>query len=106
MKSNNYGKGKKMDNGIVSISAKKGRASLMDSFGGSVVFHPESSAVECVTYSLDTNTLGIAYTGNKQYFYREVPFATVIQMLNADSVGAFIAKRIKPNFEFWKAELY
>lgn len=81
----------------VSISAKKGNANLMDAMGGLISFMPESSAVNYLTYMLADERLGVTFSNGQTYFYEQVEFATVIQLLASDSVGAFIAKQIKPN---------
>lgn len=84
---------------VVSIKAKKGTANMMDAMGGLFSFSPESSAVKYISYLMADERLSVTYSNGQTYFYDEVKFPTVIQLLDADSVGAFIAKQIKPNYK-------
>jgi hypothetical protein len=58
-----------------------------------------SSAIEYWNYNTKTNGLCVQYKSSDTfYWYEGVPFVTIFALMNADSLGAFIAKEIKPNF--------
>jgi hypothetical protein len=72
---------------------------------GVIVGYPESSAVKDWTYLTHTQTLVVTFTSStKEYFYNDVPAYKVFQMLASESIGAFIAKAIKPHHEVWSPE--
>ena len=53
----------------------------------------------------NSETLVVVYKGNeKKYFYEAVPAYKIFQMLASESLGAFIAKAIKPHHEVWSPE--
>jgi hypothetical protein len=60
----------------------------------------KSSAIEYWQYNVKTNALVVQYKGtNKEFYtYVGVPFSAVFALMSADSLGAFIAKEIKPNY--------
>ena len=56
-----------------------------------------SSAIKFWKYDTKTNELIVQYKNSDTFYYYEgVPFATMFSLLSADSLGAFIAKEIKP----------
>ena len=58
-----------------------------------------SSAIEYWSYDTVRNELLVKYKSSPTgYTYYGVPFATMFALMSADSLGAFIAKEIKPNF--------
>ena len=74
---------------------------------GTLYAEPVSSAVKELTYLTNRQTLVVVFVGNeKQYFYDDVPAYKVFQMLASESIGAFIAKAIKPHHEVWSPEPY
>jgi hypothetical protein len=84
------------------MPSSKGTFSILPS--GTIIGYPDSTAVTMWHY-LVTGTLVITYTGGSKYFYKKVPFTDVMRMLTANSLGEYINKVIKPNYEFWKASL-
>jgi hypothetical protein len=72
---------------------------------GHLVSYPESSAIDLLHYMPNTETLVVIYKGSeKKYFYEAVPSYKIFQMLASESIGAFIAKAIKPHHEVWSPE--
>ncbi len=73
---------------------------------GTLYAEPESSAVKEFTYLTNSQTLVVRFVGNehKEYFYDDVPAYKIFQMLASESIGAFIAKAIKPHHEVWSPE--
>lgn len=63
----------------------------------------ESSAVESVGYDPRTRTLEIEYAGDRVYRYFDVPPRTYELLLHAESVGAFVNRRVKPYHRFLPA---
>ena len=58
-----------------------------------------SSAIGYWTYNTKTNGLTVQYKSSETFYdYVGVPFSTIFAPMNADSLGAFIAREIKPNF--------
>ena len=91
----------KMDT-LVKVETPNGKASLMSMLGGSVFFEPKSTAVKTVIYVGTVRMLTVTYTNGGTYRYEGVAFAKVIDLLGAESVGAFIAKQIKPNHKCYR----
>jgi hypothetical protein len=59
----------------------------------------KSSAIRWWSYNVVTKNLTVKYhSGEKYYKYEGVPYSIIIEMMFADSLGAFIAKTIKPNY--------
>ena len=72
---------------------------------GHLVGRPTSSAIERFHYMTNSETLVVVSKGNeKKYFYEAVPAYKIFQMLASESLGAFIAKAIKPHHEVWSPE--
>lgn len=58
-----------------------------------------STAIQFWSYTIKTSELAVQYKSSKTaYRYEGVPFSTIFALMWADSLGAFIAKEIKPNF--------
>jgi KTSC domain len=60
--------------------------------------HVESSAVESVGYDAVRRTLEIEYAGGGVYRYLGVPLRAYALLLRADSIGAYVNRRIKPYY--------
>lgn len=58
----------------------------------------ESSAVASVGYDAVRRTLEIEYAGGAVYRYRGVPQRTYALLLRADSIGAYVNRRVKPYY--------
>jgi hypothetical protein len=84
-----------MDNAMPST---KGTFSILST--GAIIGYPESSAVVKWLYNT-TGSLGVTFPNGKTYIYRGVPFYEVTRLMTANSVGEFINKVIKPNYEFF-----
>jgi hypothetical protein len=77
--------------------ANKEMAVIDDRRISSVAIH--SSAIYYWSYDIVSNELVVQYKSSDTYYhYVGVPFSTIFALMNADSLGAFIAKEIKPNF--------
>ena len=58
-----------------------------------------STAIEWWQYNVKTNKLVVQYKNSETFYnYYGVPFALVFALMTADSLGAFIAKEIKPHY--------
>jgi hypothetical protein len=58
-----------------------------------------STAISWWKYETKTNELVVKYKSSETYYYYVgVPFSAMFALMSADSLGAFIAKEIKPNF--------
>jgi hypothetical protein len=56
-----------------------------------------STAISHWHYNVKTNVLTVQYKGSETFYYYEgVPFSAMFALMSADSLGAFIAKEIKP----------
>jgi KTSC domain len=58
----------------------------------------DSSAVESVGYDARSRTLEIKYAGGGVYRYFGVPPRAHELLLRAESIGAFVNRRIKPYY--------
>ena len=58
----------------------------------------ESSAVHSVGYDPRTRTLEVEYAGGGVYRYLGVPLRAYELLLRAESVGAYVNRRIKPYY--------
>ena len=58
----------------------------------------ESSAVRSVGYDEDRHELEIEYAEGGVYRYSLVPRRSYDELLDADSIGAYVATRIKPRY--------
>lgn len=62
-------------------------------------FPDHSTAIEYWTYNPKTEVLTVQYKNNGTFYhYEDVPFHVVFAMLTADSLGAYVAKEIKPKY--------
>lgn len=58
-----------------------------------------SSAIRFWKYEVVTKVLVVKYKNSDTFYtYEGVPFPTMFALMSADSLGAFIAREIKPNF--------
>jgi len=71
---------------------------------GMIILQPENSSSVVKATWHDFNALYVTFTSSPDscYCYEGVTFRQMVQLLNADSVGSFIAKEIKPNHEVIK----
>ena len=58
----------------------------------------ESSAIASVGYDARSRTLEVEYAGGGVYRYLGVPQRAYELLLRADSLGAFVTRRIKPYY--------
>ncbi len=59
----------------------------------------DSSAIQYWTYDIVTKQLTVQYRSSDTFYnYEEVPYTVIFEMMFADSLGAFIAKQIKPTY--------
>ena len=58
----------------------------------------DSSAVESVGYDAVRRTLEIEYAGGAVYRYLGVPLRAYELLVRADSIGAYVNRRIKPYY--------
>jgi hypothetical protein len=62
-----------------------------------------SSSVEYWSYKPDKKELVIQYKSSEVFYvYEGVPFSVLFGLLSAESIGSFVAKEVKPNYEFTK----
>ena len=62
-------------------------------------FPENSTAIAEWTYRPAKQTLSVIYKkGDTRYTYEAVPMSVIFAMLTADSLGAFIAREVKPNY--------
>ena len=58
-----------------------------------------SSAIGFWKYEVGTQLLIVKYKNSETFYtYEGVPFPTMFALMSADSLGAFIAREVKPNF--------
>jgi len=62
-----------------------------------------SSAVESVGYDPRTRTLEVEYAGGSVYRYLGVPPREHETLLRADSIGAYVNRRVKPYYRCVRA---
>lgn len=62
-----------------------------------------SSNIEAVGYNADKKILYVKFLSGKSYTYQKVSKDLYNNLLEAESVGSFFAKEIKPNY---KAEIF
>jgi hypothetical protein len=66
---------------------------------------PESSNIDFVRYSYVTEVLQVEYKGKKRYNYLGLPNDVVKDLRTSESVGSFVNKVIKPNYEVESTEI-
>ena len=59
-----------------------------------------SSAVDRVAYDDETCTLDLWYKGGDRYSYFDVPRAIYEALLEAESIGGFVNREIKPHYRY------
>lgn len=71
---------------------------------GMIILQPENSSSVVKVSWADDDSLYVTFTSSPDscYCYEGVTFRQMVKLLNADSVGSFIAKEIKPNHEVIK----
>lgn len=63
---------------------------------------PESKMINKVEYNEGLQMLIVEFKNNTKYAYLDVPKSKYDLLLEAQSVGSFITKEIKPNYKFEK----
>lgn len=61
-----------------------------------------SSSIRAVGYDEERQVLYIKFIDGDLYEYYGVPASKVIDLFQAKSIGWFVNKRIKPNYEYGK----
>ncbi len=61
-----------------------------------------SSSVRGIGYDEDRHALFVRFIDGELYEYSNVPVAEVIDLLQAESIGWFVNKRIKPYYDHRK----
>lgn len=61
-----------------------------------------SSNVEAVGYDADNGAIYVRFLSGDTYVYSGADQSTFEQLLNADSVGSYLNRVIKPNYEVAK----
>ena len=61
-----------------------------------------SSNVSAIGYDRDRNVLAVRFHGGATYHYRNVPENVYQNMIEAESVGRFLAHQIKGKYEYEK----
>jgi len=64
----------------------------------------ESSNLKAVGYDEEKEVLAIEFKNGSIYYYYEVPKTVYFNLIEADSVGAFLARRIKGIYDFKKIQ--
>ena len=64
----------------------------------------ESASVRSVSYKEDREILYIQFIDGEVYEYFNVPVGDFIDLLQAESIGWFVNKRIKPYYDYRKLE--
>lgn len=62
----------------------------------------DSSNVEAVGYDEDSSTLQVEFKNGGMYQYFDVPEEVFIGLRDADSVGGYLASRIKGTYRYSK----
>ncbi|MGW4928262.1 KTSC domain-containing protein [Agromyces sp. NPDC004153] len=60
----------------------------------------QSSNVEAIGYDADSSELWVQYWGGKTYIYDNVPDSTYHELIGASSIGSYMNRQIKPNYQF------
>lgn len=58
-----------------------------------------SSNVEAVGYDADSSAIYVRFLGGDTYVYSGAEQSTFEELLNADSVGSYFNRMIKPNYD-------
>lgn len=62
----------------------------------------DSSNVEAVGYDADNGAIYVRFLSGDTYVYSGADQGTFEELLNADSVGSYLNRAIKPNYEYSK----
>jgi hypothetical protein len=65
-------------------------------------FPVDSSTLKSVGYDKESRILEVEFHENKVYHYFDVPIDVFNSLVDADSIGAFLNKRVKTRFAFKK----
>ena len=58
-----------------------------------------STAIEAVAYDEERRVLIIRFVGGATYTYLDVPLFEYAALMEAESLGGYVNRRIKPNYE-------
>jgi KTSC domain len=61
-----------------------------------------SSNIEAVGYDADNGAIYVRFLSGDTYVYSGADQGTFEELLNADSVGSYLNRVIKPNYEYSK----
>ena len=61
-------------------------------------FEVKSSNILGIEYNRDTHTLFVTFKGGSVYRYNDVPRVEVVNMVDAESAGAYLHAHIKPKY--------
>ena len=64
----------------------------------------QSSNIRSIGYNCSLGVLEIEFNGGTVYYYKEVRPDVVIELLLADSIGAYFASNIKTKYQYTKGE--
>lgn len=89
-----------MTNDTVFLDSDKGQI-LLSKHGRVSCLVKNSTSIRYWAWYRETLTVEFVQSPDKFYFYQAVPYDRVIELLSADSVGSFVAREIKPNYELF-----
>lgn len=81
----------------VNIQTPTGRVGVQKC-GSFVCADPISKVITQWVWLAPTKTLVVDWD-HKSYLYKEVPFSTIHAMMSAQSLGEFLNKEVKPNYQ-------
>jgi hypothetical protein len=58
----------------------------------------DSSNVEAIGFDEDANEIHVQFHGGRTYVYAETDLATYEDLRDADSIGSYLNRVLKPNF--------
>ena len=65
----------------------------------------KSSAVRAVRYDPSSRNLSVRFWSGDEYQYKDVPPSKFRALLDAESIGAFVNKEIKPQHSFQERDV-
>ena len=83
------------------ITTPTGMVTIDKTDGYMACYKTNSEAVSSWAFLPQHGALNVTW-GDKTYIYMGVPFAIAVRLLATDSVGRFINKEVKPNYEVLK----
>ena len=64
----------------------------------------QSSNIRSIGYNGSLGILEVEFNGSSVYYYKEVKPEVVVELLLADSIGAYFASNIKTKYQYAKGE--